>query len=311
MIAESILDLIGNTPLVAINQLSPNENVKIYLKLEGQNPGSSIKDRAAVSMIEAAEKSGELKPGGTVLESSSGNTAIGLALVCKLKGYRLVIVLSENVTTERKELLKSYGAEIIYSQGALGSNGAIAKAKEVKKENPDWVLLYQYGNVANLDAHYKTTGPEILKDCPEVDVFVAGMGTSGTLMGVSKFFKENKPDVQIVAVEPPIGEVITALRSLDEGFVPEIFQSDMINRKIIVRSKESIDITRRLLDEAGIFVGVSTGAIVQGAIKVAQKMESGTIVCISPDAGWKYLSANIWTDEVQDVLATSENVNFW
>ena len=311
MRVESILDLVGNTPVIGIHTLSPNKNIKIYLKLEGQTPGGSIKDRAAVSMIEAAEKSGELKAGGTVLESSSGNTAIGLALVCKLKGYHLVIVLSENVTTERKELLKSYGAEIIYSDGSKGSNGAIAKAKEVKKENPDWILLYQYGNSANVDAHYKTTGPEILKDIPEIDVFAAGLGTSGTLMGVSKFFKENKPEVKIIAIEPPVGETITALRSLDEGFIPDIFVDTLIDRRIIVRSKESIEVTRRLLDECGIFVGVSTGAVVSGALKVASTMESGTIVCISPDAGWKYLSANIWTDELGDVLTTSETVNFW
>lgn len=311
MKVESILDLVGDTPMVAINELSPSKNVKIYLKLDGQNPGGSIKDRAAIAMIDAAEKSGDLKPGGTVLESSSGNTAIGLALVCKLKGYRLVIVLSENVTQERKELLAVYGAEIIYSDGALGSNGAIAKAKEVKAQNPDWVLLYQYGNKANVDAHYKTTGPEILKDCPEIDVFVAGLGTSGTLMGVSKFFQENKPEVKVVAVEPPVGESITALRSIDEGFVPDIFDGDKIQRRIIVRSKESIEITRRLLNECGIFVGVSTGAIVQGAIKQAKDMDSGTIVCVSPDSGWKYLSANIWTDKLEDVLETSETVNFW
>lgn len=311
MKVDSILDLIGNTPVVNISSISPNRKVKIYLKLDGQNPGGSIKDRAAISMVAAAEKSGELKPGGVVLESSSGNTAIGLALVCKLKGYKLVIVLSENVTEERKELLRSYGAQIIYSEGALGSNGAILKSREVKLQNPDWVLLYQYGNDANVDAHYRTTGPEILEDVPEVDVFVAGLGTTGTLMGVSKFFKENKPEVKVIAIEPPVGENVTGLRSIDDGFVPDIFQSELIDRRIIVRSKESIEVTRRLLDECGIFVGVSSGAVVYGAIKIANEMESGTIVCISPDSGWKYLSAKIWTDDLDEVLETSENVNFW
>ena len=311
MRVESILDLIGNTPVVGIHDISPNKNVKIYLKLDGQNPGGSIKDRAAVSMIDAAEASGELKPGGVVLESSSGNTAIGLALVCKLKGYKLVIVLSENVTEERKELLRSFGAEIIYSEGALGSNGAIAKAKEIKEQNPDWVYLYQYGSQANADAHYKTTGPEIFKDVPEIDVFVAGLGTTGTLMGVSKFFKEAKPKVKVIAIEPPVGESVTGLRSIDEGFIPELFDSEMIDRRIIVRSKESIDVTRRLLNEFGIFVGVSTGAVVHGAMKIAAEMKSGTIVCVSPDSGWKYLSAKVWTDEMEEVLETSENINFW
>lgn len=311
MRVESILDLIGNSPMLGIHGLSQNENVKIYLKLDGQNPGGSIKDRVALSMIKAAEENGELKPGGTVLESSSGNTAIGLALVCKLKGYRLVIVLAENVTEERKELLRSYGAEIIYSEGALGSNGAIQKAKEVKEQNPEWVLLYQYGNESNTLAHYETTAPEIFQDCPEVDVVVAGLGTTGTLMGCAKFFRENKEGVKIVAVEPPVGESVTGLRSLDDGFIPEIFDPNLIDRKVMVRSPESIEVTRKLLEKFGVFVGVSTGAVVYGAMKMSKEMESGTIVCISPDSGWKYLSAKVWTQNIDDVISTSEEINFW
>lgn len=311
MRVESVLDLIGSTPLVAINQLCPNSSVKMYLKLEGTNPGGSIKDRIALSLIEDAENNGLLKPGGTILESSSGNTGIGLALISKLRGYRFVVVVAENVTKERIDLLKSYGAEIIFSPGQLGSNGAIEKAKELSEQNPDWVYLYQYANEANSSAHETTTGPEILKDCPEVDVFVAGLGTSGTLMGVSRFFKKVKPDVKIVAVEPPTGESVSGLRSLDDGFIPPIFDPGLIDRKIMIRSDDSVEMTRRLLNECGIFAGVSTGAVVAGAIKQASSMDNGTIVIISPDAGWKYLSAGVWVEDLNEVIETSQTINFW
>ncbi len=311
MKVESILDLVGSTPMVGIHELSPNPNVKIYLKLEGFNPAGSVKDRIAISLIDDAESSGALQPGGTVLESSSGNTGIGLAMICRLRGYRLVVVVADNVTKERIDLLRSFGAEIIFSPGELGSNGAIIRAREIAQENPDWVLLYQYGNEANSKVHEQTTGPEILADCPEIDAFVAGLGTSGTLMGVSRFFRKAKPDVKIVAVEPPTGESVSGLRSLEDGFVPEIFDPELIDRKVLVRSDESIALTRKLLNDCGVFVGVSTGAVVAGAISVAKSMESGTIVALSPDAGWKYLSVGIWTDPVEDVITTSETVNFW
>ena len=311
MKVESVLDLIGSTPMVGIHELSPNPNVKIYLKLEGQNPAGSIKDRIALALITDAEKRGVLKPGGTVLESSSGNTGIGLAMVCRLRGYRLVVVVADNVTKERIDLLKSFGAEIIFSPGKLGSNGAIVRAKELSANNPEWVLLYQYGNEANSLAHEETTGPEILEDCPEIDIFVAGLGTSGTLMGVSRFFRKAKPEVKVVAVEPPTGESVTGLRSLDDGFIPEIFDAELIDRKIMIRSQESLEMTRELLNTCGIFVGVSTGAVVAGAVKQAQQMDSGTIVVISPDSGWKYLSAGVWTDSLDDVVSTSETINFW
>ncbi|MFN8015389.1 MAG: cysteine synthase family protein [Acidimicrobiia bacterium] len=308
---ESVLDLIGNTPMVGIHELSPNENVKIYLKLEGQNPVGSAKDRVALSMIKDAETKGLLTPGCTIVEPSSGNTGVGLALVCLLHGYKLIVVCADNVTRERIDLLKSFGAVIEFSPGEFGSNGAIARAKEMVQENPDYVMLYQYGNASNPKVHYESTAPEILKDCPEIDVFVAGLGTSGTLMGCSRFFKDNKPDVKIVAVEPPSGESVSGLRSLDDGFIPEIFDPELIDRKFMIRSEESIEVTRELLTKCGIFVGVSTGAIVLGAIKQAAKMESGTIVAISPDSGWKYLSAGIWANELNDVIKESEKTNFW
>ena len=311
MKVESILDLIGNTPMVGIHELSPNKNVKIYLKLEGQNPVGSSKDRVALSMINDAEAKGLLNPGCIIIEPSSGNTGVGLALVCLLRGYKLIVVCAENVTVERIELLKSFGAKIEFSPGNLGSNGAIARAKELAEQNPDLVMLYQYGNQANPQAHIDATAKEILDDCPEIDIFVAGLGTSGTLMGCSRFFKEHKPQVKIVAVEPPAGESVSGLRSLEDGFIPEIFDPELIDRKYMIRSDESIAMTRDLLKRCGIFVGVSTGAIVAGALKQAAEMESGTIVAISPDSGWKYLSAGIWANDIEDVVKTSETVNFW
>ncbi len=220
---ESILDLIGNTPLVGVHALSPNPAVRIYAKLEGQNPGGSMKDRIALRMVEAAERDGVLQPGDTILEPSSGNTGIGLALVARMKGYRLRVVLPENVSEERRQMLEIFGAEVIPSPGEEGSNGAIRQAEKLAAEDSSLVMLFQYGNPANPDAHYATTGPEILRDCPELDVFVAGLGTSGTLMGVGRYLKEQKPDVLVVAVEPPAGELVQGLRSLDDGFVPPIF----------------------------------------------------------------------------------------
>ncbi len=311
MRVESILDLIGNTPMVGIHQMSPNPDVKIYLKLEGYNPVGSSKDRVALSMVNDAEERGLLQPGSTIVEPSSGNTGVGIALVAKLRGYKLVIVVAENVTTERIELLKSFGAQIEFSPANLGSNGAIERAKELSEQNPDWVMLYQYGNPANPKAHIEGTGPEILKDCPEVNVFIAGLGTSGTLMGVSTFLKQQKPDIQIVAVEPPAGELVSGLRSLEDGFIPEIFDASKIDRKLMIKSNESIVVTRELLEKCGVFVGVSTGAVVAGAIKQAKKMKSGTIVALAPDSGWKYLSAGIWANDLDDVVKASEKVNFW
>jgi [CysO sulfur-carrier protein]-thiocarboxylate-dependent cysteine synthase len=308
---ESVLDLIGNTPLVGVHGLSPNPRVRIYAKLEGQNPGGSSKDRIALKMVELAEKEGVLGPGATILEPSSGNTGIGLALVAKLRGYKLRVVLPENVSVERRQLLEIFGAEITLSPAEEGSNGAIRRAQKIVEDEPGYVFLYQYGNPANPLAHYEATGPEIWRDCPEVDVFVAGLGTSGTLMGVGRYLKERKPEVRVVAVEPPAGELVQGLRNLDDGFVPPIFSPDGLDRKLIVRPRESIEWTRRLLDEAGVFAGISSGAAVAGAAKVAAQMDEGTIVTLLPDGGWKYLSSGAWTDDIDVVEERAQRINYW
>ncbi len=308
---ESILELIGNTPLVGIHALSPNPDVRIYAKLEGQNPGGSSKDRIALTMVDLAERDGRLKPGDTILEPSSGNTGIGLALVARLRGYKLRVVLPENVSPERAQLLQIFGAEIVRSPGEEGSNGAIRLAEKLAADDPTQVFLFQYGNEANPLAHYQGTGPEILRDCPEVDAFVAGLGTSGTLMGVGRFLKEHKPGVQIVAVEPPAGELVQGLRSLDDGFVPPIFDPSILDRKLVVRPRESVQWTRRLLDDCGIFAGISSGAAVYGAVKLAGSMDSGTIVTLLPDGGWKYLSSGAWTDDLDTVVERATRINYW
>jgi [CysO sulfur-carrier protein]-thiocarboxylate-dependent cysteine synthase len=308
---DSILDLIGDTPLVALHALSPNPSVRIWGKLEGQNPGGSVKDRIALEMVDDAERRGVLAPGDTILEPSSGNTGIGLALVARLRGYRLRVVLPENVSEERRQILEIFGAEVTPSPAAEGSNGAIRLAEKLAAEDSTLVMLFQYGNPANADAHYKTTGPEILRDCPEVDVFVAGLGTSGTLMGVGRYLKDRKPGVQVVAVEPPAGELVQGLRSLDDGFVPPIFDPDILDRKFIVRPRESIEWTRRLLDECGVFSGISAGAVVSGAAKMAETMDAGTIVTLIPDGGWKYLSSGAWTDDLDVVEERATKINYW
>jgi len=308
---DSILDLIGDTPLVALHALSPNPSVRIWGKLEGQNPGGSVKDRIALEMVDDAERRGVLEPGATILEPSSGNTGIGLALVARVRGYRLRIVLPENVSVERRQILEIFGAEVTPSPAEEGSNGAIRVAEKLAADDPSLVMLFQYGNPANAAAHYKTTGPEILRDCPEVDVFVAGLGTSGTLMGVGGYLKDHKPAVQVVAVEPPAGELVQGLRSLDDGFVPPIFDPDILDRKFIVRPRESIEWTRRLLDECGVFSGISAGAVVAGAAKMAEAMDAGTIVTLIPDGGWKYLSSGAWTDDLDVVEERATRINYW
>jgi len=308
---ESILGLIGNTPLVGVHGLSPNPAVRIYAKLEGQNPGGSSKDRIALKMIDLAERDGVLRPGATILEPSSGNTGIGLALVAKLRGYRLRVVMPENVSVERRQLLEIFGAEITLSPADEGSNGAIRRAQQIVADEPDYVFLYQYGNPANPLAHYEGTGPEIWRDCPEVDVFVAGLGTSGTLMGVGRYLKEHNAAVRVVAVEPPAGELVQGLRNLDDGFVPPIFSPDVLDRKLIVRPRESIEWTRRLLNEAGVFAGISSGAAIAGAVKVAGTMDEGTIVTLLPDGGWKYLSSGAWTDDLDVVEERASRINYW
>jgi cysteine synthase B len=302
---RSILDLIGDTPLVEVSTLSPNPDVSIYVKLEGQNPGGSVKDRPALAMIENAEQSGILKPGATLLEPTSGNTGIGLAMVCRVKGYHLKVVLPGNVSVERRQLLDLWGAEIIESPGSEGSNGAVRMARALAEEHPEWVFLYQYGNPANPRAHYEGTGPEIWRDCPDITHFVAGLGTSGTLLGVGRYLKERNPAVQIWAVEPPAGEMVDGLRNLDDGYIPPIFTElggeELLDRKTIVGPRDSIEWTRRLTD-LGLFVGISAGAAMAGAAKCAASIERGVIVFVAADGGWKYLSTGAWTDDLDDVV---------
>jgi cysteine synthase B len=307
----SVLDLIGNTPIVDVSVLSPKTNVSLLVKLEGRNPAGSVKDRVALSMIDAAERDGRLIPGEagqTLLEPSSGNTGIALALVCRLRGYHLKVVLPNNVSPERRQLLVAFGAEIIDSPGSEGSNGAVRLAQSLSSEHPEWIFLYQYANPANPLVHYLTTGPEILADVPEITHFVAGLGTSGTLMGVGRYLKEQRPETQIWAVEPPSGETVDGLRNLDDGYVPPIFSDNdgerLLDRRVIVRPRESIEWTRRLT-EVGLFSGLSSGAVVAGAAKCAATIEDGrsaTIVAMIADDGWKYLSTGAWSDDLDEVV---------
>lgn len=311
---ESVIDLIGNTPMVDISALSPNPKVKIYAKLEGQNPGGSVKDRAAKYMILEAEEKGLLQPGSVVLESSSGNTGIALAMICKMRGYTFKVVLPENVSIERRQALEVWGAEIIPSPASEGSNGAMRRAQEMAAEHPDWWFPFQYGNLANPRAHYETTGPEIFADLPEVTHFIAGLGTAGTLMGVGTYLKEQKPDLQVWAIEPPAGEMVDGLKNIDEGFIPPVFTEwngyDLLDRKMIVRPLESIEWTRRLT-EVGLFTGISSGAIMAGAVKCADQIDEGVIVTIACDGGWKYLSTGAWTAPLEEVEARAKGIIYF
>ena len=310
-VLPSILDLIGNTPMVDISQLSPNGEVRIVAKLEGQNPGGSIKDRIAWNMIQEAEADGTLTEGRTIIEPSSGNTGIALAMIARMRGYPIKIVMPENVSIERRQSLEVWGAEIILTPGGEGSNGAVRRAEALADEHPEWVFLYQYANEANPRAHYEGTGPEIWRDCPEVSHFVAGLGTTGTLMGVGRYLKEQNPQVKVVAVEPPLGERVEGLRNLDEGYIPPVYEkwggTELLDRKRIVRPRESIEWTRRLAD-VGIFSGISGGAALAGAAKVASEVDSGTVVVVLADAGWKYLSTGAWTGDIDAVAALAERL---
>jgi [CysO sulfur-carrier protein]-thiocarboxylate-dependent cysteine synthase len=311
---DSILGLIGNTPLVDVSGLSPNPNVTILAKLEGQNPGGSVKDRVALSMVEEAEKNGDLRPGQTILESSSGNTGIGLALIAKAKGYPIKIVLPENVSLERKQLLEVWGAEIISSPGSEGSNGAMRYAQTLAEENPEYWYSFQYGNSSNPKAHFEGTGPEIWRDAPEVTHFVAGLGTSGTLIGVGQYLRTQNPQIQIWAIEPPLGEMVDGLKNFDEGFVPPIFVDndgyDLLNRKKAIGIRDSIEYTRKLRD-LGVFAGISSGAIAAGAAKCAQDIETGTVVIVIADGGWKYLSTGAWTDDIEKVEERARGIIYF
>ncbi|MHB1066080.1 MAG: PLP-dependent cysteine synthase family protein [Candidatus Nanopelagicales bacterium] len=306
---ESLLDSVGRTPLVGLPALSPSPDVRLWAKLEDRNPTGSVKDRAVLAMVEQAEKDGLLHPGATLLEPTSGNTGISLAMVARQRGYRLVCVMPENTSTERSQLLRMWGAEIIPSPAAGGSNEAVRVAKGLAAEHPDWVMLYQYGNAANALAHYDTTGPELLADLPTITHFVAGLGTSGTLMGVGRYFREAKPDVAIVAAEPRYGEVVYGLRNLDEGFVPELYDPDLLTTRFSVGPRDAVRRMRELLEREGIFAGVSTGAILHAALGVAAKevnagrpADIAFIVC---DGGWKYLSTGAYEgglDDAEDAL---------
>ncbi|CAA9309240.1 MAG: Cysteine synthase, CysO-dependent [uncultured Friedmanniella sp.] len=308
---HSLADSVGNTPIVGLPSLSPGPNVRLWAKLEDRNPTGSIKDRAAFNMIRVAEASGQLKPGSTILEPTSGNTGISLAMAAKLAGYRMICVMPENTSAERRQILAMWGAEIVSSPAAGGSNEAVRIAKELAAEHPDWVMLYQYGNPANAEAHYLTTGPEILEDVPEVTHVVAGLGTTGTLMGIGRFFADKKPDVKIVAAEPRYGELVYGLRNLDEGFVPELYDPQYVTSRFSVGSRDAIRRVRELLDREGIFAGLSSGAIVHAAMAQAARAhkagEAADIVLIICDGGWKYLSTGAYTSDLdasEDFLDT-------
>ncbi|MEV1169671.1 cysteine synthase [Nonomuraea sp. NPDC049784] len=301
---ESLIDSVGRTPLVGLPRLSPSADVRIWAKLEDRNPTGSIKDRPALWMIEEAEKDGRLTPGCTILEPTSGNTGISLAMSAKLKGYKLICVMPENTSEERRQLLRMWGAEIISSPAAGGSNEAVRVAKELSAQNPSWVMLYQYGNPANWRSHYETTGPEILEDLPTVTHFVAGLGTTGTLMGVGRFLRERVPGVQIVAAEPRYGELVYGLRNVDEGFIPELYDESVLTTRFSVGSADALRRTRELLASEGIFAGVSTGAALHAALGVAKKAvtagERADIVFVVADGGWKYLSTGAYEGTLEE-----------
>ena len=300
----SLLDAFGDTPLVGLPRLSPSEDVRLWAKLEDRNPTGSVKDRAALYMVQAAEKDGLLRSGSVIVEPTSGNTGISLAMVAKLRGYRLICVMPENTSIERRQLLDMYGAEVISSPAAGGSNQAVVIAKELAAANPDWVMLYQYGNPANAQAHYETTGPEILRDLPTVTHFVAGLGTTGTLMGAGRFLREHKPGVEVVAAEPRYGDLVYGLRNVDEGFVPELYDPAVLSTRYSVGSKEALRRTRQLIETEGIFAGISTGAILHAALGVADRAvaagERADVAFLVCDGGWKYLSTGAYGGTLED-----------
>jgi [CysO sulfur-carrier protein]-thiocarboxylate-dependent cysteine synthase len=306
-----IVQAIGNTPLVELKRLSPRPGVRIYAKLESYNPTGSVKDRVARAMIENAEEEGLIAPGQTILEPTSGNTGISLGMICSRKGYPLKVVMPDNVTRERTELLRMYGAEIVYSPGEQGSNGAVAMALEMAEQDSSYYMPYQYGNQANPDAHYHGTAVEILEELDEVHVFVGGLGTGGTLMGNARRLKEEDPDTLVVAAEPLQGELVQGLRSLEDGYIPPIIDISLLDRKIFVSNRDAVVWTKRLLDEEGLFSGVSTGAIASIAVRAASELEEGNVVFVVPDDGWKYLSSGVYTKPIEELEEEIESASFW
>jgi cysteine synthase B len=307
---DSLLDSLGRTPLVGLPHLSPAPDVRLWAKLEDRNPTGSVKDRAAFYMVEQAEKDGLLQPGSVILEPTSGNTGISLAMVAKLRGYQLTVVMPENTSSERRQLLEMYGATIIYSPAAGGSNEAVRVAKRLSAEHPDWVMLYQYGNEANARAHYETTGPELLSDLPEITHFVAGLGTTGTLMGTGRFLREHVPDIKIVAAEPRYGELVYGLRNVDEGFVPELYDESVLTTRFSVSSADALAATRDLLNAEGIFAGISAGCALHAAralgVKAAEAGQRADIAMIVADGGWKYLSTGAYGGTLADAESKLE-----
>ena len=313
-VKQDALDLIGNTPTVDVSRLSPNPGVRLVAKLESANPTGSVKDRIAKAMVLEAEADGTLRPGKRILEPSSGNTGIALAMIARLRGYPITVVMPSNTSPERRAMLEVFGAEIVSSPGAEGSNGAVRLAREMALEHPDWVFLYQYANEANPRVHHETTGPEILRDVPDITHFVAGLGTSGTLMGVGTYLKEMHPDIEVYAVEPPAGEMVDGLRSLDDGFIPPVYEkwggAELLSGKRIVRPRESVQYTRALAD-VGVFAGLSSGAALAGAVRVAERIDSGTVVFIVCDGGWKYLSSGAWTGDLDEVAQQASEIVYF
>jgi cysteine synthase len=308
---SNILDTIGNTPLVELKSFSPRPGLQIFAKLEGVNPSGSVKDRIAKKMVEEAEAAGKLTPGSILLEPTSGNTGIALAMIARVKGYQFVAVMPDNVTQERRQMLELYGAQIIYSDGASGSNGAVKLAKELARADDRYVMLYQYGNRANPCAHYEGTAVEIIEDLPDLDVFVAGLGTGGTLTGTGRRLKAYNPAIKIVAAEPLQGDDVQGLRSLEDGFVPPILDQSLLDARILVSSGDAIRRTRQLKDQEGIFAGPSCGAALHAALRVAASMERGKIVVILADGGWKYLSEDLWTRDLGQLEDDLEGVLLW
>jgi cysteine synthase B len=309
---KGILATIGNTPLVELQNLSPKESVRIFAKLEGQNPTGSVKDRIALKMIERAEEKGEISANRTILEPTSGNTGISLAMIGRLKGYKVKVVMPENVSEERTQLLRAYGAEIVYSDGSLGTNGSIDVAHELVEKHPhDYLLMYQYGNIANPDAHYEGTAPEIIDNLPDADMFIAGLGTGGTLMGNARRLKEHNPNIKIVAVAPEPDDFISGLRRLEDGFIPPILDLNMLDARILVDSLNAFRTTKELLHQEGIFAGISSGSVVYAALRQAERMEEGNIVCLLADGGWKYLSTSLWTKDYEQLEKEAKGKIWW